>query len=226
MPAEKEFTEQESLQLITEMILKAKHSFHESGTSAILWGSVIGIAGLLSFAERYFDFYIGFDIWLIVSAAIIPQIFISIKEVKNRKVLTYQESSMDAIGLAFGISIFALIFFLNVVPGVSDKIFASEKQELLIKNLTTGEMKHYVPGIMSGNSLLLLLYAFQSMAIGIACKFKPMLIGGILCFGYFIISCYTISMYDLLLNGIAGITCWLIPGLILRFRYKSALAHV
>lgn len=219
MAEEKELTEQESLQLITEMIHKAKSSFHESGTSSILWGTLVGLAGLTSFAERYWDFYIGFDIWLIVLAAFIPQIVISIREKKNRKVVAYEESSQNAIWLVFGVSIFALNFFLNVVPGVSDRIFASEGKELLLKNVATGEMVHYTPSIMSGYSLLLLLYAMPTLATGIARKFLPMVTAGILCYLYFLISCFTTSTYDLLLNGIAGITCWLIPGLILRNRY-------
>ncbi len=219
MAEEKELTEQESLQLITEMIHKAKSSFHESGTSAILWGSVVAIAGLISFAERYWDFYIGFDIWLIVLAAFIPQIVISIREKKNRKVIAYEESSQNAIWLVFGVSIFALNFFMNIVPGVSDRIFASEGKELLLKNLATGEIVHYTPSIMSGYSLLLLLYAMPTLATGLARKFKPMIAGGILCYLYFLISCFTTTTHDLLLNGIAGITCWLIPGLVLRDRY-------
>jgi hypothetical protein len=82
---EKKLTEQESLRLITEMIHKAKSSFHESGTSAILWGSVVAIAGFTSFAERFWNFSIGFDIWLLVLAAFIPQLIISIKESKHKK---------------------------------------------------------------------------------------------------------------------------------------------
>ena len=36
---EKQLTEKESLQLITEMIQKAKANIHERGTSAIMWGT-------------------------------------------------------------------------------------------------------------------------------------------------------------------------------------------
>ena len=43
---EKELNEKESLSLISEMIQKAKSSFHESGTSAILWGSVTAVCAI------------------------------------------------------------------------------------------------------------------------------------------------------------------------------------
>jgi hypothetical protein len=78
--------------------------------------------------------------------------------------------------------------------------------------------------VVSAYSLLLLLYAMPTLATGIARKFAPMLVGGILCYIYFIISCFTSSTYDLLLNGLAGITCWLIPGFVLRDRYLKGKA--
>lgn len=216
---EKVLTEKESLELITDMINKAKGGYHESGANGILWGSMVGIAGLTSFAERLGHFYIGFDIWLIVLAAFIPQMIISMRERKSKKVVTHQESAMNAIFLVFGISVFALNYYLNVVPFTSDALLASEGQELLLRNIKTGVTEHYRPSVMSGYSLLLLLYAIPTLATGISRKFMPMTIGGILCYLYFIISIYTNTTYDLLLNGIAGITCWLIPGLVLRNRY-------
>ena len=111
---EKQLSEKESLQLITEMISKAKHSYHENGTSAILWGSVVAICGFVMFAEIYFDFYIGFDIWLLTFFAFIPQIFISINQRKNRKVISHTEAAMNSIWVVYAISMFALVFYFNV----------------------------------------------------------------------------------------------------------------
>src|SRR6476469_10185910 len=99
---EENFSGEESLKLITEMIQKAKHCFHENGSSAILWGSVVGLAGLVNFAELYWDFYIGFDIWLIVMAAIIPQGIISIRQSRSRKVMTHTEAAMNTIWIVYG----------------------------------------------------------------------------------------------------------------------------
>src|SRR5688572_32622354 len=128
---EKNISEQESLQLITEMIQKAKRSFHESGTSSILWGSVIAVCGLIRFAEMHWAFSIGFDVWLLALAAIIPQIWLTIRENRQRRVLTYNEATMNHVWLAYGISIFALVFYLNIVPGVTDRILVNEGTLLL-----------------------------------------------------------------------------------------------
>jgi len=215
-------TEHESLQIITEMIQKAKSDYHTSGTSAILWGSVVAIAGIVSFAEGTWHFSIGFDIWLIVLAAIIPQIFISICENKAKKVISHQENLLGGIWLAYGISVFALVFYFNVIQDASEKLLSASGQELLIKDLHTGVISHWHPYVFSSASLLLLLYGIPTLATGIGTRCRPMLVGGLLCYIYFVISCFTPGSIDYLLNGLAGITNWLIPGLILRYRTTKA----
>lgn len=225
MSEDKKLTEQESLQLITEMIRKAKGHYQESGTGPILWGTVIAIAGFTSFAELYWDFSIGFDIWWIVLFAFVPQIIISIRESREKKkVVPYGEDYLNAIWLVFGISVFMLTFYFNVIPGASAKLMASEHQELYVKNIQTGELKPQRPFVLSAQSLLLLLYAMPTLATGIVKRFKPMLFAGIICYGLFIISCFIGVTWDLLLNGIAGVINWLIPGLILRNRYKKRMS--
>lgn len=223
MENEKQLTRDESLQLITEMISKAKHSYHEKGSSAILWGSVVAVCGFVMFAELYFHFYIGFDIWLLTIVAFIPQIFISINERKNRKVISHTEAAMNTIWVVYGISIFALVFYFNVVPGVSDRSFAEEGTKIVATNAdgTTYNFHHYIP---SAGSLLILLYAIPTFATALAHKFRPMIYASILCYAFFITSCFTPPAYDMLLNGLAGIFNWLIPGLILRRRFKKEKA--
>ncbi len=227
MAEEKKLTEQESLQLITEMIHKVKSSFHESGTSAILWGSIIGFCGLFSFLQFQFQFSTGwFDVWLLTFIAILPQIIISIRETRQKRILTYEETAMNAIWLVFGISIFALTFYNNAVPKITESFYAKEGIELLQKNIATGEITTFHPFVLSISSVYLILYAVPTLATGLARKFKPMTFGGIICYLFFIISCFTTYKYDMLLHSLAGIFCWLIPGLILRRNYLKGNACV
>ncbi|MBS1590703.1 MAG: hypothetical protein JST07_01150 [Bacteroidetes bacterium] len=220
MENDKQLNPQESLQLIAETIQKAKGGFHETGISAILWGSVVSVAGLVSFIEKYFNFYIGFDIWLIVLAAIIPQVFISIKENKNKKVIAHDEKFLDATWMVYGISIFALMFYINIVPNVSQQLITTyDNSQLYIKNIATNKTEIWRPYIFSQSSLYLILFSIPTLVTGIARRFKPMLYGGLLCLALFIISCYTITLWDMLLLALAGIFNWLIPGLILRSRF-------
>jgi hypothetical protein len=73
-------------------------------------------------------------------------------------------------------------------------------------------------------SVYLIIYAFPTLATGLINKFKPMIIGALVCYGFFIISLYTPYKYDMLLLGLAGVANWLVPGLILRKRYMNKKA--
>lgn len=222
------FSEKESLSIIQEMIQKVKSDYHESGTSAILWGTAVGIAGLVSYLQIEFDFTIGFDIWFIVLFAILPQIYISYKESKTKKIKTYYDSALDYVWMTYGITLFGIIFYANVVPGASQNLISNEGWEL-VKHYKNGSKpdEPLKPFLLSLGSLFILIYAFPTIITGLLQKCKPMIVGGIICYILFIVSCYTEFKYDMLFSGIAGMVAWLIPGLILRFKFsKSKRQHV
>lgn len=228
MEETKPMTEQESLDIIQSMIQKAKASYHDKGISALLWGSVVTIASLVTFFQIQYDFKIGFDIWLLVLFAIIPQIIISIKEGKEITVKKYEDEAIDTVWMVYGISIFCLVFYQNIIPNATNKIISNEGWQLT---------KHYAnnlqpdavinPFIPSIFSLYLILYALPTLVTGIIKKFKPMILGAIVCYAMFAVSCFTPSKYDMLCGAIAAIFCWLIPGFMLRRKYlKSKAANV
>ncbi|RPD48231.1 hypothetical protein [Paracnuella aquatica] len=217
-------SEQQSLQLITEMIQKAKKDVHERGTSSILWGSVIGFCGLVAFAERQWNFYIGFDVWLLALVAIVPQIFISVKEARQRNVVTHMQAAMNNVWLVFGLSIFALMFYFNAVPGITERMLLQEGRQVVEREPITGIEVPFRYFIASSSSLLLLLYAIPTLVTGLTFRFKPMIVGAVLCYCFFAASLFTNSKTDLLFSGLAAICNWLIPGLILRSRYTKEKA--
>jgi NO-binding membrane sensor protein with MHYT domain len=79
MSEEKKLTEQESIELISAMIQKVKNSYHDTGIGSLLWGTVVFIASFVSFLRFRYNIDIGFDIWLLVLGAIIPQVYLSIR---------------------------------------------------------------------------------------------------------------------------------------------------
>jgi hypothetical protein len=173
----------------------------------------------MRFAELYWHFYIGFDIWLLTAAAFIPQIFISIRENKRRKVISHTEAAMNTVWVVFTISMFALVFYFNTVPNATDHLLAEGGTKIFM-TAPDGITKSFHYDIPSAGSLLILLYAIPTFATGLAYKFRPMIYASILCYIFFIISCFVPSVYDMLLNGLAGIFNWLVPGIILRRRFN------
>ncbi len=190
---ENKMTEQESLKLISEMINKAKQSYITKGTAPMVWGVLIILCSLATWAQVEFQFSLGFDVWLLVFIAVIPHIYIAIKEKKQKKFVGHDEQTMTYVWATFGICIFLLSFY-------NSKFGSSH---------TT--------------TLFLILYGVPTFITGGIFKFKPMIFGGIICWITSIISVYTSFSVDMLLMAVCGLFAWLIPGIILWNDYKKEL---
>lgn len=225
MDANKQLSEQESLALITSMIQQARAGyFHDSGTGAILWGLVVGFAGLMSFFDAWFTWETGFDWWLLALFALLPQFYISYRERKAKTIKTDIGRTLDIVWVVFGVSIFAALFYANVSPESANSFLVQDGKALLQKNLETGELMPYEFGMApSPGSLLLMLYAVPTLITGVSKKFLPMIAGALVTYLFFIVSLYTRTYIDNLLMGLSGLINWLIPGIMLRLRYLNAM---
>jgi hypothetical protein len=183
---ENKLSENESLRLITEMITKAKSAYHSNGTGAIMWGIVIFVCSIIDFFKKQFHVDIGFDIWLLMFVALIPQFYMVFKNGKKKNFVSYEETTMGYVWGAFGASILMLMFFNN----------------------------YYRPG--HSESLFLMLFGMPTFITGGMFRFKPMIIGGVICWALFGISLYTDLKINMLLMALAALSAWLIPGIILR----------
>jgi hypothetical protein len=209
---DKKISEQESLSLITQMINKAKNSYHDTGIGAMMWGSVIAICSLVKLSEIHFDYKLPFDIYLLTLAAIIPQIFITIREKKERKVKSYDDIYMDYLWLGFGISIFLLIHITNNVFSTWGPV--AGEYRTITGNPSSFRFSEFVA------PLFLMLYGMPTFVTGAACKFKPMLWGGLLCWACSIVTVYTSFKIDLILTALSAIFAWLIPGILMEKEYR------
>jgi hypothetical protein len=211
---EKQLTEKESLDLIATMINQAKNAYHDTGMSAIMWGAVVAICSLVKFSELQFNYRLPFNIYWLTIVAIIPQVFISMRENKERRVKTYDDIYMNYLWLGFGISIGLMILIVNAM-GYSWQPVAEEYLKLSEKR-SSFQVYEYV------GPLFLLLYGMPTFVTGAACKFRPMLFGGILCWICCVITVFTNGKVDLLLISFSAVFAWLIPGIIMERDYKKA----
>lgn len=211
-------TEQESLQLITSMIAKAKNSYQESGIGPILWGSVITVCSLVTWCKIQFKFELPFDIWLLTLIAIVPQIIIVRQEKKRNQVKKHDEDILDIVWTCFGIAIF-LFVFINI--NIIEKLTPVFETYIQVK----GVKPEYNYSSFT-TSFFLLLYGFPTIITGGARKFTPMLYGGIICWICCVISVFTKTKMDMLLMAFSATVAWLIPGIILYKRHTKKLVHV
>lgn len=222
MSNDKQLSEKESLQLITDMIQKVKNSYHDKGVGPLLWGTVVAIASFVSYLQLQYNFSLPFDIWWIVMGAIIPQIILINQDAKTQKIKRHEDSALNAVWLVYAISIFGLSFFQSVVPSASEQIMRLNGWQLIRHEISNGKPDEIIkPFTPSFYSLYILIYGFPTLVTGIVKKFWPMTIGAIIAYLLFMASCFTETKYDFLMGGIAALVCWFIPGIILQLKYQK-----
>jgi len=189
MPEEKMLTEKESLALIATMISKAKNSYIESGIGPLCWGILITFCSLMTYARVTFHFDIGFDIWLLSLFALVPQIFFTWRSKKQKNFTSHDEIMMNYVWVTFVICMFLLSFYHSKVH-------------------TTNSL-----------GLYMMLFGVPTFITGGIRKFRPMIIGGIICWICSIASYYIGFPNGMLLMALSSAAAWLLPGIILRRRY-------
>ena len=191
------FSEEESLQLITQMIHKAKCDFVETGISALMWGTIVTFCALIQFASYFVSIPWAEWVWMLTFFAVIPQLVISAREARQKKFKTHHDDTMGGIWIAFGISMFLFNFYFY--------------------SLDVPDTVH-----IHADTVFLIVYGIPTFATGFARRFTPMVVGGIACWVFAIISLYTPYPYVMLLIAGAALLAWFIPGLILQRRYLKA----
>jgi hypothetical protein len=193
MTEEKQMSDKESLELITLMINKAKNRFSENGFLYLLWGWVILICCLVQFSLLYFFNYDdAYYIWYLTWIAVIVYWFYRNKKKKTRAIRTYTDEISGFVWLVFIICTALLVFIL----------------------INAGAVNYINPAI-------LVMYGMPTFLSGIILKFRPLIIGGILCWLLSLLSLLTEYDFQLLVIAIAVIAAWLIPGYLLQKKYKK-----
>lgn len=208
----KELSHEESLALINTMISKAKDSFHGTGIGAMMWGIVIALCSLVRLAEIHFGSRLPFDIYLLALFAIVPQVIMNIREKKKKKAKSYDDDFVSPTWTGFGICIFLLILIINMLYKGYTPVY-NEYVKLAGHEPNFNFHEFIMP-------LFLMLYGLPTFITGMGCNFKPMLIGGIICWVSCIIAVFTEYRIDLLLTAFSAIAAWFIPGLLMEKEYR------
>jgi len=193
---EENFDPKQSLLLIESMINRAKDKFAEDGSMYLLWGWVVFVCSLTQFVlMHFFKYPYHYIVWFASWIVVIYQVLYIRKKIKQRRVRTYTGYILGYVWLTFVIVIFLLAF--------------------LIGRLTEGDYYSHI------SPILLTIYGIPIFLSGIILRFKPLVIGGIGCW-ILAIAAMLIGNYDyqFLLIPLAMIIAWIIPGYLLRAKYK------
>ena len=97
MANEPQLSTEDSMKLIQEMIGKARRSYVTKGIANMVWGSLIIICSIATWAQVRFKFYIGFDVWLLLIFALVLQIYFAIKEKRAKDFVGHDEQTMNFV---------------------------------------------------------------------------------------------------------------------------------
>lgn len=190
---DQKFSEQESLQLIAKMISQAKNYYYESGLGCLLWG----FTNLICFTLMYLGdtvkgFHLPFNPFYLMVITFIVQLYYDRKEAKFKTAKSYLDEVHKYVWAAFGIC----VLILTIVGAIANIGYI------------------VLP-------LLLLFFGLPTFISGCINKFKPFIIGGIICWIFSIIAFLYQTEETLLLVAAGAGAAWIIPGFILRARFNK-----
>ena len=193
---QKEFSPQQSLAVIQSMIDTARNQFSENGHLYLLWGWVVLVCSIAQFVLLYyFDYPQHYMVWMLTWAAFIYQTIYLIRSKRREKVKTYADRLLGFVWMVFIIMMFLFGFLFGRALG--DDYY-----------------KMITPGFLA-------LYGMPTFLSGIVLRFRALIIGGICCWLLSVLSNYIPHDFQLLLLAAAMISAWIIPGYLLRMKYKK-----
>ncbi len=188
-------TGEESLEVIQSMILKAKNHISENGKLYLLWGWVILFCSLGFFVlDNILHYEKPQLIWMTTWIAVIYMFIYLRKEGRSRVVRTYTDDLISYVWITFVVL-------------------------MLLGSLIIGRIPEFY---LYNYPFVLLFYGVPTFLSGIILKFRPLIYGGIICWVLAIVCTFINFHYHSLLVSVAVISAWIIPGYILKMKFKQA----
>ena len=217
---EKQFSEQESLELINQMINSAKNNLQKGmGNVFLLWGylvaftSMVNLVLLVTLPDR--NSHYAYFIWYLMPVGLFFHYFLIGRIMKNSTVKTYVDKIMGYVWIAFTISVLVLVMamiFATIMNSSGDQPNQFEFMKWI----------HWI--FMT--PFMLILYGFALFVSGKAYQFKPLVIGAFICWtftaaifimvrtGFFM----EVQLVALFISVVAG---FIIPGHLLNKKEQS-----
>lgn len=188
---ENNLTEKQSLDLITEMINRAKGNIQSEYIFFLIWGWVIALASLLHYSFIKFTTIKNPEIaWSIIGIGVVLSGWYGFKIGKNTKTSTYTDKIYGQLWATFLISYVIVLFFMK-------------------------DINYNI------NPIILILAAGSTYLSGIVIKFKPLVYGGIALWIFAIINFLLPGENQLLISGFGIIIGYLIPGYMLKNKNRK-----
>ena len=217
---EKQFSEQESLELINQMINSAKNNLQKGmGNVFLLWGYLVAFTALINMVllitlPGRINHYAYF-IWYIMPLGLFLHYFLIGRIIKSNNVKTYVDKIMGYVWIAFTISVLVLAIAMILATIMNS---SGEKPD----------QYHFLKWIhwIFMTPFMLILYGFALFVSGKAYQFKPLVIGAFICWAFtaaifimfqteFFMEVQLVALFVSVVSG------FIIPGHLLNKKEKS-----
>jgi hypothetical protein len=189
---EPELSPQQSLELIHRMIETTKNSISNQSHYFLLWGWAVMIGCLLQYYLKVIASYPHYYLaWLITPVTLLIHFLFVYRDARYKRVRTFVGEANAYLWTAIGFGFFALAF-----------VFAKIGWQYCFP-------------------FYILFYGMGTYVSGSLIKFKPLIIGGIICFPLVIIAVNVSYDMQILITALAVFISYIMPGHILRYRYKK-----
>jgi hypothetical protein len=188
-----QLSKEKSLEIIQQMINQAKSNISDNGLGWLLWGSMIIAASVSTYIFIEVDaeqIFLGWNIFGIITIVLLTY---DVFKPKRKKVRTYIDDLLRLVDIAFIISLFIIIFSINVAVSPN-----------------------------SGFGFFLMIFGFLMLIKGGAVKSKALMTGAAVNWlGAIAIFINKEFKYDMLIMAGAVLIGYIIPGLLLWQQYKK-----
>lgn len=194
MANDQQLSNEQSLEIIHQMIRQAKTTITETGLSWLLWGSMLFLTSIAT--------YIFIDIgskniflgWNIFGAVTLILLAADILKPKKKTVRTYVDDLLKMVDIGFVVCMFCVIISINIAVSPN-----------------------------AGFGFLLMIFAFLMLIKGSVVKSRALIIGAIVNWiGTIAIFINKEFKYDMLIMAAAVLIGYIIPGFLLRAAYRKS----
>jgi hypothetical protein len=198
MAYEKQLSENESLFIIQQMIETAKQEQKSDGIKGIIWGWLLFLVSLVSFANSKMEWFSQYFFWNVFGSLSLA--FFLFEIIRNfffnrvPRVKTYTGDLLERLNIGFFVSLLFLIVAMNV-------------------NIRP----------TAGFTLLISLYGFWILIYGAALNFRPSIIGAFITCGIGVLALFS-NRFDIvmLLHASAVLCGYIIPGHIANREFRKS----
>lgn len=195
MSKDQQLTNEQSLQIIQQMINQAKSNITETGLSWLLWGSMLFLTSMATYIFIDVDAKNIFLGWNIFGAVTIILLVADIVKPKRKPVRTYVDDLMKMVDIGFVVSMFCIILSINIAVSPN-----------------------------AGFGYMLMIFGFLMLVKSAAVKSRSLAIGAIVNWiGAVAIFFNKEFKYDMLIMAAAVLIGYIIPGFLLRSAYRKSI---